>query len=537
MIINFLCGIAIILFGTSAMSNSFEKICGHKIRTKIAKYKNSNFKNASFGTLLTVLLQSSTASVALIIGLCGVGIVGLLQAICLIIGSNIGSALNMLLLAFQEVNIISYLGLLLIIGVFFNLFFKNKTVKTWGLCISGLGLMFIGMSLMSSASNELSSDQGFVDFFFRINNPFWLFCLGLVLSALINSPIGTMAIISTILSSTPSILTLQNAVYVVYAMNIGTCIMLLFIGLSQNRRAFKASLSYLAFNIMGAIIFILLSMFDLVTPLASFLNNTTFQLIFINILFNIVTAVLFFPFAKLFKKLLDKILPENKEKITDQISLMPTLGIAQLSANALHYFNLTCDNLQASMEYVSTFENNDDDKLKLNLNKLILDTQDMNKHLLQLGDGLSQSEIDSKRDLNNTFIGIEKTNVNIIKLINSCKYNNIKVNFTQKQLKIILAIQELMKENLKDMKLIMEETIQQGGLKNSILLEQIIKRLEKIVKLKIRAKKNIIQDTVSLEQKIRKYTCFLNVINYFEQINTNLTDIILGSCNLNKVNN
>ena len=216
---------------------------------------------------------------------------------------------------------------------------------------------------------------------------------------------------------------------------------------------------------------------------------------------------------------------------------MPTLGIAQLSANALHYFNLTCDNLQASMEYVSTFENNDDDKLKLNLNKLILDTQDMNKHLLQLGDGLSQSEIDSKRDLNNTFIGIEKTNVNIIKLINSCKYNNIKVNFTQKQLKIILAIQELMKENLKDMKLIMEETIQQGGLKNSILLEQIIKRLEKIVKLKIRAKKNIIQDTVSLEQKIRKYTCFLNVINYFEQINTNLTDIILGSCNLNKVNN
>src|SRR5699024_4032782 len=107
-----------------------------------------------------------------------------------------------------------------------------------------------------------------------INNPFWLFCLGLVLSALINSPIGTMAIISTILSSTPSILTLQNAVYVVYAMNIGTCIMLLFIGLSQNRRAFKASLSYLVFNVMGAIVFILLSMFDLVTPLASFLNKT-----------------------------------------------------------------------------------------------------------------------------------------------------------------------------------------------------------------------------------------------------------------------
>ena len=184
------------------------------------------------------------------------------------------------------------------------------------------------------------------------------------------------------------------------------------------------------------------------------------------------------------------------------------------------------------MKYVAIYEDTSDEKLKKKLNEMIINTQDMNKHLLQIGGGLSASDIDNKRDLNNTFIGLEKTNVNIIKLIDSCKYNNIKINFTQKQLKIILAIKQLMEENLNDMRLIMQETVNEGGLSSSTLLEQIIKRLEKIVKLKIRAKKNIIQDTVSMEQKIRKYTCFLNVINYFEQINTNLTDVILGICNI-----
>ncbi len=532
MVVNFLSGIALILFGTSVMSNAFEKICGTKIRKNIAKYKYSNVKNVGFGSILTILLQSSTASVSLIIGLCGAGILGLTQAICLIIGSNIGSALNMLLLVFQGINVIGYFGLFLLIGVFLTLFIKNNTVKNWGLCLCGLGLLFIGLSLMSTASDELSKTQGFVDFFFNINNPFILFCLGLVMSALINSPIGTMAILASILSMTPMLISLNNAVYVVYAMNIGTCITLLFIGLSQNRKAFKASLSYLAFNIVGTIIFSLISIFDWITPLTSFLNNTTWQLIFINIIFNVVTAIITLPFAKIFKRFLDKILPDQKEHSKDQISSMPTLGLIQLNANALSFFNITCDLLENSMKYVAIYEDTSDEELKKKLNEMIINTQDMNKHLLQIGGGLSASDIDNKRDLNNTFIGLEKTNVNIIKLIDSCKYNNIKINFTQKQLKIILAIKQLMEENLNDMRLIMQETVNEGGLSSSTLLEQIIKRLEKIVKLKIRAKKNIIQDTVSMEQKIRKYTCFLNVINYFEQINTNLTDVILGICNI-----
>ncbi len=532
MVVNFLSGIALILFGTSVMSGAFEKICGTKIRKSIAKYKYNNLKNVGFGSFLTILLQSSTASVSLIIGLCGAGILGLTQSICLIIGSNIGSALNMLLLIFQGINVIGYFGLFLLVGVFLTLFIKNNNVKNWGLCLCGLGLLFIGLSLMSMASNELSKTQGFVDFFFNINNPFILFCLGLVMSALINSPIGTMAILASILSMTPMLISLNNAIYVIYAMNIGTCITLLFIGLSQNRKAFKASLSYLTFNIVGTIIFCLISLFDWVTPLTSFLNNITWQLIFINIIFNVVTAIITLPFAKIFKNFLDKILPDKKEKSLEQISSMPTLGLIQLNANALTFFNETCDYLQDSMKYVSTFEDANDEQLKQKLNEIILSTQNMNKNLLQLSGDLSDSDIDNKRDLNNTYIGIEKTNVNIIKLIDSCKYNNKKVNFTQKQLKIILAIKQLMEENLKDMRQIMDETINQGGLTSSVLLEQIIKRLEKIVKLKIRAKKNIIQDTVSMEQKIRKYTCFLNVINYFEQINTNLTDVILGICNI-----
>lgn len=531
MILSFLTGVGILLFGVSIMSSSFEKICGSGIRKTLNKFSGSMTKNSIFGAIFTIVLQSNTATVSLFAGLAGASVVTLFQSICLIMGSNIGAALHTILVAFSEVNIIGYFGLLTLVGVFIRLFGKKSLTKNIGQCICGLGLVFVGLSLMSSAANELSQTTAFTEFFFNINNAFILFCLGLVLSALVNSSLGMTAIIASILTTTPALLSLQNASYIIYAMNIGTCITPLIIGLtSGNRKTLKAMLSYIIFNIIGAILFSLITIYDWVTPVTSFLGNATFQVIFINITFNVVTFLIMLPLTKPLEKLLNKLIP-NKDEATNQISRVPTLGFAQLNKNALDYFSNTVEYIKGGMNYIVNTDTNLDEITS----KILADAdnaKNMNDALLKIGGELNNADELNKRDLNNIFIGIEKTDINTIKLINSCYYNGRKITFTQKQLKTISSLSKLMNENLIDMQEVMKEIIPNGSLESTNLLQNIVKRLEKMTRIKVRAKKSVIEDSVSMTQKINRYTCFLNVINYFEQITTNLTDILLNISSL-----
>ena len=531
MILSFLTGVGILLFGVSIMSSSFEKICGSGIRKTLNKFSGSMTKNSIFGAIFTIVLQSNTATVSLFAGLAGASVVTLFQSICLIMGSNIGAALHTILVAFSEVNIIGYFGLLTLVGVFIRLFGKKSLTKNIGQCICGLGLVFVGLSLMSSAANELSQTTAFTEFFFNINNAFILFCLGLVLSALVNSSLGMTAIIASILTTTPALLSLQNASYIIFAMNIGTCITPLIIGLtSGNRKTLKAMLSYIIFNIIGAILFSIITIYDWVTPVTSFLGNATFQVIFINIIFNVVTFLIMLPLTKPLEKLLNKLIPD-KDEAKNQISRVPTLGFAQLNKNALDYFSNTVEYIKGGMNYIVNTDTNLDEITS----KILADAdnaKNMNDALLKIGGELNNADELNKRDLNNIFIGIEKTDINTIKLINSCYYNGRKITFTQKQLKTISSLSKLMNENLIDMQEVMKEIIPNGSLESTNLLQNIVKRLEKMTRIKVRAKKSVIEDSVSMTQKINRYTCFLNVINYFEQITTNLTDILLNISSL-----
>ena len=466
-------------------------------------------------------------------GLSGLGIVTLFQSFCIIIGTNIASSINVLWVAFQNINIVGFFGLLTLVGVVIRLFVKNNTAKNWGMCLCGFGLIFVGLSFMSSSVKELSTSPEFIKIFFSLDHPAILFLLGLVFSALINSALGTVAVLSSILTTTPELLSIQNVAYVVYAMNIGTCFMVLVIALtSGNRQSVKTGLSHLIFNVIGAIIFSLLTLLDWVTPVTSFLNNPTLQIIFINIIFNVVTAIVVLPLAKPISKLLDTLIKEKETSAVKEISKMPTLGLVQLESNAVTYFNETCSNLTVAMNFVASNDELDLEKTKAEIVSLSEQAIDTNNQLLRLGSELLAGDESIKRSLNNTFIGIEKSNVNILKLINSCFFNTKKVNFTQKQLKTILDLQEIMEENILDMQNVITEIYTKGDLASKEQLNNILDRLEKVTQLKLEAKKSIFQDSFSLETKIKKYTCYLNVINYFEQINTNLTDIILNTANI-----
>ena len=531
MIVQFLCGIGILLFGVSVMSSSFEKLCGANFKHKIAKYGNSKAKNALIGFGLDMVMQSSTASVSLIMGLCGAGVLTLAQTIAIMMGTNIASAVSVLWVALQGVNIVSYFGLLIVVGFFIKLFAKSNTMKNFGMCLCGFGLIFCGMAYMGIATKELSSSQGFVDFFFKINNPWILFFLGLLLSALLNSSLGTTAIVASIMTSNPELLSVHNASYIIFAMNVGTCFTLILIGLtSKNKQSLKVSLSYFIFNLVGAIIFCLVSIYDWITPVTLFIGDPTLKIIFVNIIFNVITLAILLPFTNQIAKLLDKIIPDKKQDKFENISSLPTLGYIQLGSNSISYFKETCRTLEYAMDYTKHSSKNRKNIILSHANNMIVMSKEMNKKLFELGGDYSFENEKEMHDINNMFIGIEKANVNIEKLVNSCEYNNKKVKFNENQQSILNEMQKVVLENISLSRTIVSNSLTNGSKIEQQDVQKIVDNMAKITALKVDVKKSIILENNG--SSLDKLTCYLNVINYFEEITTNLTDIILSIANI-----
>ncbi|MBQ3494107.1 MAG: Na/Pi cotransporter family protein [Clostridia bacterium] len=543
MVIQFLTGIGILLFGVNILSTNFEKLCGSKMKYVINKYSSNRASGAFFGGLLTIMLTSSSAGSILISGLAGAGVLTLLQSIALIMGTNIGGALSLLLVAFQSINLVAYFGALTFVGVFMRLLFKNEKVKTWGNCLCGFGLLFTSLSLMSSATASLKTSEAFLSIFTKIDHPALLVLIGIAVTAVLQSSHAVMAILASLLGTSvaTSVLSVYSAAFIVYGMNIGTCVTLLLVGALSNKKSLRTALCHILFNIFGCILFSLISIFDWVTPCLSFINNPAIEIILVDIIFNTTTCLILICFQKPIAKLLTKIVPDKKTKQpqTEQISSsIPTLAIVQLAKNATILFDDTSDCLERAMLYVTSDAIKNSVAIRKTIDETIKTNEEMYNALIKLDVGTTQSDTKTISKLHSFFVGIKKTNVNIQKLLNSAENKDTKYNFTQKQEKVMHDITALMNQNLEDMKIFIEEDYL--GIDNentSVIVENIISRLEKIVIKKIEAKQSIVQSSKTSETSVAKYTAYLNVINYFEQINTNLTDIIIAIISAKPENN
>lgn len=534
MIIQFLTGIGVLLFGVSILSSGFEKLCGAKIKNAINKYSSNRFSGTLFGSVVTFTLQSSTASGILVTGLSGLGIITLFQSVCLIFGGNIGSALTMLLVAFQSINISAYFGLLALVGVFMRLLSKNETVKNLGSSLCGLGLLFTGLSLMSSATAVLKTSQGFIDFITSMSSSHILLILvGIVGTIITSSSMAMMAIITSLLGTSiaTSVLSVYSAAFIVFGMNIGTCMTVLIVSATTNRKALRTAMSHLLFNVTGCILFSLLSIFDWVTPLTSWIGNPSIQIICVDIIFNVVTCGIMLSVIKPFVKLLTLIVPDKKQREQPKSqhinSGVATLAIVQIGQNATTLFVETADVLEQAMLYAISGAMVSSSGIRKQIDSTILQTDEMISSLLGL-DNVSEGDKQTVSKLNTILAGIKKANINMQKLLNSCEDGEKKINFNQKQEKVMCDIQTLMIDNLQDMRFMMEEDFM--GIENESLEQMtnnVLERLEKIVLQKIEAKQSVAQSSIKSSASTNKYTAYLNVINYFEQINTNLTDIII----------
>ncbi|MFQ6793056.1 MAG: Na/Pi cotransporter family protein [Thomasclavelia sp.] len=316
-IFSLLGGLALFLYGMTMMSNGLELAAGNKMKSILEKLTANRFIGVAVGALITAVIQSSSATTVMVVGFVNSGLMSLERAVWIIMGANIGTTITGQLIA---IDITALAPLIAFIGVALIAFFKSKKLDAFGTIIGGLGILFMGMEIMSGAMEPLRDSPAFVEIVSTFKNPLVGILVGAGFTALIQSSSASVGILQALAKS--GVITLDSAIYVLFGQNIGTCITAVLASIGTGRNAKRTTIIHLSFNIIGTIIFVIIS---LVTPFASFMasltpSNIPGQIANVHTVFNVVTTILLLPFGAYLVKLTYLILPE-KEGLEDKMAV------------------------------------------------------------------------------------------------------------------------------------------------------------------------------------------------------------------------
>lgn len=311
-------GLALFLMGMKMMSDGLEQTAGDKMKTVLEKLTSNRFLGVGVGAGITAVIQSSSATTVMVVGFVNSGLMTLRQAIWVIMGANVGTTITGQLIAL-DVGVIA--PLIAIVGVVFIVFLKSKKLHHWGYIFAGLGILFMGMNMMSDSMSGLRDSQEFVNVVTNLSNPALGILAGAVFTAIIQSSSASVGILQALAMS--GAISLSSSVYVLFGQNIGTCITAVLASVGTSRNARRTTVIHLLFNITGTIIFTIICM---LTPFTDFMqsltpDNPAAQIANVHTIFNIVTTLILLPFGTLLEKAAMKILPERSDERSDKMQL------------------------------------------------------------------------------------------------------------------------------------------------------------------------------------------------------------------------
>ncbi|MFR8011970.1 MAG: Na/Pi cotransporter family protein [Clostridia bacterium] len=301
-------GLALFLIGMQMMSTGLEAAAGNKMKRILEKLTSNRFLGVIVGAAITAVIQSSSATTVMVVGFVNSRLMTLNQAVWVIMGANIGTTITGQLIALDVGEIAP---LIAFVGVALIVFIKRDSIHHYGQILAGLGMLFIGMDMMSSAMLPLRESEAFVNIMTQFSNPLLGILVGAGFTALIQSSSASVGILQALAIS--GVIGLPNAVYVLFGQNIGTCITAVLASIGTSRNAKRTTIVHLMFNIIGTVLFTLICYF---TPLTSFVeswtpDNAAAQIANMHTLFNVVTTLLLLPFGNQLAKLVVKLLPDR----------------------------------------------------------------------------------------------------------------------------------------------------------------------------------------------------------------------------------
>lgn len=394
-ILQLLGGIGLFLYGMNLMGSSLEKLAGGGLERILEKLTTSKRKGVgqikgwALGTGVTAIIQSSAATSIMLIGFVNAGIMKLTQAIPVVMGANVGSTVTAQILRLGDIgsdNLIlqllkpsSFAPMLVGIGAFILLFTKNKKSKQVAGILVGMGVLFYGMTTMESVFAPLKESEAFQNAFTSFSNPFLGILIGLVITAIIQSSSASVGILQA-LSTTGSV-TYATAIPIIIGQNLGKCMTIILGSIGANKKAKRVSLSYLFFNIFGAIVFTTLIYTIYYTVGISFWENTVNRgdIANIHFLFNFLSSLILLPLSGKLADFTGKILKDDEVSKTDkELSTLddmllktPTIALEQCKQVISSMLDSIYDNYQIATGLIYNY---DEAKLEqLNENEAFID--------------------------------------------------------------------------------------------------------------------------------------------------------------------
>ena len=305
-------GMALFLYSVKITSGSLQTIAGDKLKNVLAKLTGNRVMGVLVGAFITALIQSSTATSVMAVGFVNAGLMNLYQALWIIMGANIGTNITAQLIAFDVGAAAPIIALL---GTFFCLLTKNKKLRSIGEAIAGLGFIFVAMSLMKESMAPLSELDIVKDIFSSINNPFIGIVVGIIFVIIIQSSAAGVGVLQAMAMSASGaqLISLEQAMFIIFGLNIGTCVTAVFASIGGSRNATRAGMLHMMFNVIGTAIFTvayyLIPVADWVRALSP--NDVARQFANMHLVFNLASTIILLPFGGLIVKLVKLIVPSK----------------------------------------------------------------------------------------------------------------------------------------------------------------------------------------------------------------------------------
>ena len=378
-ILTLIAGIGVFLMACHMMSTYLESAGSKKLKRLFARVGENKWTGVGIGALGTAAIQSSGAVTVMVIGFVNVGIMSLTQATTIIYGANIGTTITAQLVALgmfggNGISTTVIFSAMAGVGAFILMFSKKDIWKNIGGILTGFGILFVGLSIMSGAMSEFAAHDSVKSFLASVRNPLLIVFLGALFTAIIQSSSVVTSIAITMVVA--GLLSLDQGIYLTMGSNIGSCVVAIIAGITSGRNAKRTALIHLFFNIMGVVLFLLISLFlNLFTNgvwgfgrifETLFPHAPQLQLAMFHTVFNVCTTLVALPLTGKLVNLVCRILPDQEETAKDDqphlyfldesMLRTPVVAIRQLKAEIEHMAKMAVENFQRSISIITTMD-------------------------------------------------------------------------------------------------------------------------------------------------------------------------------------
>lgn len=348
-------GLGLFLYGMNTMGAGLEKAAGSRMKKMVEALTSNRIKGVLVGIVVTMLIQSSSATTVMVVGFVNAGIMNLAQAVGVIMGANIGTTVTSQLIAFK---LTDYAPLAVAAGVAIWIVVKNKRAKTYAEILIGFGILFMGMDMMGAGLKPLASHPGFTRVIVSLDNPLYGMLAGLILTTVVQSSSASVGLLQALAGQ--GLISMNLAYPILFGENIGSTTTALLSSIGASRTAKRAAFIHFFMNVIGTVIFMTL----LRSPIESLVlavspSNPVRQIANAHTVFNILNTILLFPFISLIVRVVEFVLPGEDDEDTSESMYLdrriletPSIALAQAHKEVYRMGHLALASLEGSREFL-----------------------------------------------------------------------------------------------------------------------------------------------------------------------------------------